>query len=75
MNYFAINFGNFTSFIIKSSKVSSLKELVYELDSSVGIVGAGNMIMNPKRFISVESISSPDERQKNRAKNLSEVLF
>lgn len=75
MNYFAINFGNFSTLILKTKSDVSLKQLVYELDSSVGIIGAGNMILNPKRFISVESISSPDERQKNRAKNLSEVLF
>lgn len=75
MKYFAVNFPNLTTFIVKTEKSFSVRDIVFCLGKSVGMVGTGDIIYNPTQFISVNSIGSPDERQKKVAKDLDKVLF
>ena len=75
MKYFAIQFPNSTSFIVKTNSSWTLRELVIEIQGSSGLETLGGFVFNPSQFISVNSISSPDERQKKVAKDLEKVLF
>ena len=75
MKYFAINFPNFTTFILKTGSSHDVKSITGALSEATGLLGVGGSAFNPKHFISVDSISSPDDRQKKLARDIDKVLF
>jgi len=75
MNYFLIQFGNYTTLVVKTNKDKTIETLAIELMRGSGLQSHGGSILNPRQFISVESIGSPDMRQKRVAKDLEKVLF
>lgn len=76
MKYFEVQFPNHTTFILFSENGKITAEtLVYDLLDAAGLRGNNGVIYNPKHFISVNSISSPDERHKLVAKDIGKVLF
>jgi hypothetical protein len=75
MNYYSIEFPNHTNIIVKIKKPSTTRSVALGLSTASGLIGFGGTIFNPKQFILINSIISPDERQKKLAKELDEVLF
>lgn len=75
MKYFAVSFGNHMTFIMKTEKQLVTGDVVFMLSEATGLKGFGGSTYNPRNFISVESIGSPDERQKRVARDLEMVLF
>ena len=75
MKYFFIDFPNHTKFIVKTPEGATARGLASLLNSSKAFVGHGDVVYNPKQFISVYSISSINDQHKRLAKNLEEVLF
>lgn len=75
IKYFAIGFPNHTTFIVKTEKLLTVLNVIGVLHTSKGLYGSGDSIFNPRQFISINPITSPDERQKRVAKDLDKVLF
>lgn len=75
MKYFAINFPNHMTLMMKTSEDYQIEDVMFSLYASKGIQGISGVVYNPLQFISVESITSPDDRQKTSARNLVEMLL
>ena len=75
MKYFSIEFPNYMNFIVKTPNHFEVETVVDQLSLSIGLLGLSGSAYNPKQFISVNSISSPDKRQEMGARNLEDILF
>ena len=76
MKYYEINFENFTTVLVKTEEADfHAAKLARRLNRQDCLLGIDGTAYNTRRFVSINSIASPDDRQKKLAKNLDEVLF
>lgn len=73
MRYFAIEYPNYTTLVVKAEGCPG--EVLHALLSSSGITSYSGTIYNPKSFLTLREISTPDKRQKLVAQELSKVLL
>lgn len=74
MKYFSINFENFMSFIVMAPASSDITEIARLLNYHNFIRGHDDYLYNSRRFVSVNPIDNPSERDKLRARHIHEVL-
>lgn len=72
MKYFAIEYPNHTTLLVKDEH--KLESVFYSLINARGIRWHGS-IYNIQSFLSLREIGTPDDRQKLIAKELSQVLI
>lgn len=79
MKYFEVTFPNHTTLVlyskIEGSHNSVMSVILETLLRSNGLKAISGAIYNPRQFLSVNPISSPDKRQKLLARELKEVLL
>lgn len=72
MNYYAVNFGNFTTLIVKCDL--GVKEFLTVLNKYSAIKGNGGMVHNLRKFESFYELSGPDLNQKRNALSLDRLM-
>ncbi len=72
MNYFAIDYPNHTTLVVKSGY--GIKEVLFQISQSRGLNYHGT-IYNPESYLSLRPITNPDDRQKLRALTFQEILI
>jgi hypothetical protein len=72
MKYFAIEYPNHTTLLVKDEH--KLERVLIELLNASGLRWHGT-IYNPQSFLSLREVDSPDDRQKLIAKELTKVLI
>lgn len=73
MNYYAVEFANHVTLIVKSGL--DPEALLKVLLAGRGLKHARGTIYNPKSFIALRSISTPDKREGLVAQELSNIYI
>lgn len=75
MNYYSINFPDLAFFLVKTPEDFTVEHVVDQLALAIGVRGLDGTIYNPRNFISVVAISSPDAETKKVARDLEGIFF
>lgn len=73
MKFFAVEYPNFTTLIVKSE--FKLERVLIEVSNATGMKSSTGTIYNPQTFLSLRELMHPDKRQQFIAQELSKVLI
>lgn len=73
MKYYALEYANYTTLLLKTE--AGLDDVLHALTNGRGLKAMSGTVYNPKAFQTLRYISTPDDRQKRCAQELSKVLI
>lgn len=73
MKFYALEYPNHTTLLVKTP--AGVEDVLHALMNHNGIKVIGGGIYNPKSFITLREVSTPDKRQKLLAQELAKVLI
>ncbi len=74
MNYFELTYPNHSRIILKSED-EDLFSMLFVVTGCLGIKGQNGAVFNPKGYLTLSLINSPDEMQKRVAQPLEDALI